>query len=575
MIFMKLIIHYIGKHKRTFFTALFFLGLETLADLLQPTFMSYIVDDGVEQENVKRILFYGLLMLAIAAIGACGAVTRNIYATKTSQRIAMEMRRDIYKKVLSLSFENIDRLSPASVITRITNDVTQIQNFINGTMRIMLKAPITCIGAILLIIIRSPGHIPMLTVILCIAFCLIGGNMKLGYPKFNKLQKTLDKLNTVTREFLSSIRVVKAFAGQAQEEEKFGNAAEDFSQAGISAMRVSAVFAPLLNLTVNIGIVVLLLSSQNQSSGEIGRLMASVNYMTQILFSLGMVSNILNVAVRATASAERVQEILREEPVQKNGSYEHSPNKTCSASEIRFENVTFSYVNASLPSLNNISFTVHSGETLGIIGPTGCGKSTLVNLVPRFYDVQKGRVLIDGIDVKEWDINKLRQKISVAPQKALLFSGTVEENLRWGQENADEKEIRSAAETACADEFINSFPDGYNSVLGQGGVNLSGGQKQRLSLARALLKKPAVLILDDCTGALDANTEATVLQRLRENATDTTVLLISQRISTVMRADRILCLENGTVKGFGTHKELMMQCDTYKAIYASQIGGDR
>lgn len=570
---MKLIIHYILKHKRTFFTALLFLGIETLADLLQPTFMSYIVDYGVEQKNVKQILSYGLLMLIIAAFGALGAVTRNIYATKTSQRISMEMRQDIYKKVLELSFENIDRLAPASIITRITNDVTQIQNFINGTMRIMLKAPITCIGAIFLIVLRTPQQIPMLIIILCISFCLIFCNMWFGYPRFGKLQQCLDKLNSVSREFLSSIRVVKAFGGQDQEEIKFNNAADEFTRAGISAMRVSAVFSPLINLSVNIGIVVLLWLSQNQKSGEIGRLMASVNYMTQVLFSLGMVSAILNVAVRAVASAGRVEKILQEVPSQKNGTQNPSLNKKASASEIRFENVTFSYTCASRPAIENISFTVQPGETLGIIGPTGCGKSTITNLISRFYDVDDGYVLIDGTDVKKWDSNALRKKIGIAPQKALLFSGTIEENLRWGQEYADMEQIHAAAKNACADEFVNRFPDGFKTMLGQGGVNLSGGQKQRISLARALLKKPAILILDDCTSALDATTEAAVLQNLRENAADTTVMLISQRISTVMRADRILCLENGILKGFGTHQELMVHCDTYKAIYASQIGG--
>ncbi len=571
---MKLMLYYIGRHKKMFFTALFFLGIETLADLLQPTFMSYIVDNGVQQKDVRQILVYGVIMLAIAACGALGAVTRNIYATKTSQQISMEMRSDIYKKVLSLSFENIDRLVPASIITRITNDVTQIQNFINGTMRIMMKAPITCIGAIGLIILQTPQQIPMMIVILCISFCLIGANMWLGYPRFGKLQGCLDKLNTVSREFLTSIRVVKAFGGQAQEEEKFGHAAGDFARAGVSAMRVSAVFSPLINLTVNAGIVVLLWLSQNQDSAQIGRLMASVNYMTQVLFSLGMVSNILNTAVRAVASAGRVEEVLNEVPAQKDGSVDAAVSTTASATEVRFENVTFSYADASKPAIENISFTAHPGETLGIIGPTGCGKSTLINLVPRFYDVQKGRILVDGVDVKEWNMDALRKKIGVAPQKALLFQGSIADNLRWGLESASMDEMREAAKIACADDFVTGFSEGYETFLGQGGVNLSGGQKQRLSLARALLKKPNVLILDDCTSALDATTEAAVLEGLRENVADMTVLLISQRISTVMRADRILCLEDGQIKGFGTHQELIENCSTYQSIYASQIGGE-
>ena len=317
---MRLIIEYIGRYKRPFLIAVFFLTIETIADLLQPTFMSYIVDKGVEQNDVGQILRYGAIMLGIAAMGALGAVMRNIYASKTSQQIGRELRGDIYKKVMGLSFENIDRLAPASVITRITNDVTQIQNFINGTMRIMLKAPITCIGAITLIILQTPQQISTMIVLLCISFALIGANMMLGYPKFGKLQRSLDKLNNVSREFLSSIRVVKAFGGQEQEKEKFDIAANDFAQAGVSAMRVSAVFMPLINLTVNMGIVVLLWLSKNQQSGEIGKLMASVNYMTQVLFSLGMVSRILNTAVRATASASRVKEIFDETPVQNNGT---------------------------------------------------------------------------------------------------------------------------------------------------------------------------------------------------------------------------------------------------------------
>lgn len=572
---MKLILGYIGKHKKMFFTALFFLGIETLADLLQPTFMSYIVDNGVQGKDVGQILGYGGIMLVIAACGALGAVMRNIYATKTSQQISMEMRSDIYKKVLALSFENIDRLAPASIITRITNDVTQIQNFINGTMRIMMKAPITCIGAIGLIILQTPQQMPMMIVILCISFCLIGANMWFGYPRFGKLQRCLDKLNTVSREFLSSIRVVKAFGGQAQEEEKFEYAADDFAQAGVSAMRVSAIFSPLINLTVNAGIVVLLWLSQNQDSDQIGRLMASVNYMTQVLFSLGMVSNILNTAVRAVASAGRVEEVLNEVPAQEDGERNEAVSEVSHAAEVRFENVTFSYAGTSRPAIENISFTAHPGETLGIIGPTGCGKSTLINLVPRFYDAQKGHILVDGVDVKEWNMGMLRQKIGVAPQKALLFTGTIADNLRWGQESASMENIRDAAKIACADNFITGFQDGYETLLGQGGVNLSGGQKQRLSLTRALLKQPGVLILDDCTSALDATTEAAVLEGLRKNVADMTVLLISQRISTVMRADRILCLEDGQIKGFGTHQELMENCGTYQAIYASQIGGEQ
>ena len=567
---MKLMLRYVRRHLGMFLTAIFFLTIETLADLLQPTFMSFIVDEGVAKRDVRQILFYGGIMLGIAALGAFGAVMRNIYASRTSQLIGKEMRMEIYEKVQTLSFENIDRLQPSSIITRITNDVTQIQNFLNGCMRIMMKAPITCVGAIVLIIVQTPQQLPMIGAILLISAFLIAGNMKLGYPRFGILQRKLDRLNAVSRELLSSIRVVKAFRAEEREEGKFADAAGDFAQAGVSAMRIMAVFGPLINLTVNLGIVVLLWISQTGNGGEIGRLMASVNYMTQVLFSLGMVSNILNMAVRALASSARVEEVLKEKPVQE------LPERGAGPADIRgqvtFERISFTYASTSRPAVEDVSFQAEAGETIGIIGPTGSGKSTLMDLVPRFYDATSGRVKIDGTDVREIDPGRLRRAIAVVPQKALLFSGSILENLRWGDERASEEDVKKAACIACADEFVSAFPNGYETDLSQGGVNLSGGQKQRLSIARALVRKPRILILDDCTSALDANTEARVLQGIRQETADMTVLLISQRISTVMRADRILCLEDGRVKGFGSHSELLEQCAVYRAIYESQIG---
>ena len=568
---MKLVLQYIRKHLGIFLLSMFFLSIEAMADLLQPTFMAHIVDDGVKSADFQQILRYGAIMLGIAAAGAVGAVMRNLFASRTSQTIARELRSDMYRKVQTLSLENIDRLQPSSIITRITNDVTQIQEFINGMMRIMVKAPITCVGAIILIVVQTPRQIPMMVVILAIAGILIAANMKIGYPRFGKLQKALDRLNNVSREFLSSIRVVKAFNAEKQEGEKFEEASQNLAGAGVSAMQVMAVFSPLINLTVNMGIVVLLWLSQNQDSAEIGRLMASVNYMTQVLFALGMVTNILNTAVRAMASSSRISEILEEQPAQKTAE---NPLETEMNGGIVFNDVSFAYAGAGREALQNISFAVESGETIGIIGPTGSGKSTLVNLVPRFYDATEGQVLLGGVDVTLMDPGKLRRAVAVVPQKALLFSGTIGENMRWGNERAEQPEIEHAAEIACADGFIHASEKGYDTLLGQGGVNLSGGQKQRLALARALVCNPRILILDDCTSALDAETEATVLAGLRRQLAGVTVLLISQRISTVMQTDRILCLENGKVQGFGTHAELMAACSTYRAIYQSQIGGD-
>lgn len=567
---MKLILSYLKRHIGIFFVSMTFLTMEAFADLLQPTFMSYIVDEGVANMDEGRILKYGAMMLGIAAIGAFSAVMRNFFASTTSQTIGKELRHDMYVSVQKLSLENIDRLQPASIITRITNDVTQVQEFINGMMRIMVKAPITFIGAILLIILQTPKQAPVIIGIIIVVSFLIFGNLKIGYPKFGKVQKQLDRLNSVTREFLSSVRVVKAFRAEPTESEKFDHASVALADANVSAMRTMAVFSPLINLTVNFGVVLLLWLSRNQDSAQIGHVMASVNYMTQVLFAVGMISNVINTAVRAVASSERIVEVLDEKPAQK---LPENPVKADIKGLVEFEKVSFAYAGAGENALKEVSFMAKPGETIGIIGPTGSGKSTLVNLVPRFYDATRGTVKVDGIDVREMDEKTLRTAVAVVPQKAVLFTGTIMDNLRWGMQEASEDELKKATKIACAASFVEKTEKGYESLVGQGGVNLSGGQKQRLALARALVRKPKILILDDCTSALDAETESKVLHALKEQTDSMTVLLISQRISTVMRADHILCIDNGKVQGFGSHRDLMENCAVYQAIYASQIGG--
>jgi len=568
---MRLILHYIRKHLGVFLLSMFFLCVEAMADLLQPAYMASIVDSGVKNADIQAIGKYGLIMLLIAGAGALGAVARNIFSSYTSQVIGKELSRDIYTKVQSLSLENIDQLRPSSIITRITNDVTRIQMFVSGSMRIMIKAPITCVGAIVLIILQTPKQLPMIGTVLAIAAIFILANAFLGYPRFERRQRKLDRLNDVSREFLSSIRVVKAFNAENREEEKFSRASGELSEANVSADRVTAVFSPLINLTVNMGIVALLWISRRQDSSMIGHLMASVNYMTQIHFALNMVSSILNTATWAMASSGRISEILDAVPAQKNPV---NPLKPKFEGEVAFEDVTFAYAGAEKESVSHISFRVEKGETIGVIGPTGAGKTTIVNLIPRLYDATKGRVLIDGLDVTKLDTRALRGAVAMVPQRATLFTGTIAENLRWGNKEASDAEIRQAASAARADLFIDSFKDGYATRLGQGGVNLSGGQKQRLAIARALLCHPKILILDDCTSALDASTEAEVLNALKTLSADMTVFLISQRISTVSRSDRILCMEDGEIMGYGEKEELLRSCATYQALYQSRIGGE-
>lgn len=543
--------------------------MEAMADLLQPALMSGIVDKGIKNASVRQICGYGAVMLGIALTGAVCAVVRNRFASKVSQTIGKELRRDMYHNVSLLSMENIDRLRPASIITRITNDVAQVQEFINGIMRIMVKAPITCIGAVALIMVQTPRQAPVMAAVLLVVSGLVLANMGIGYPRFGTVQRRIDGLNGVAREFLSSVRVVKAFRAEEEETEKFAEASLALARANTAALRTMAVFSPLINLTVNFGIVLLLWISGDGEGREIGRLMASVNYMTQVLFAVTMIANTLNTAVRAAASAERIKEVLDERPAQE---LPERPLRPRIVGDIRFEQVSFAYGGAGKEALHDMDIHIRSGETIGIIGATGSGKSTLVNLVPRFYDVTAGRILIDGCDVTQIDPAHLRAAIGVVPQKALLFTGTIRENLRWGREDAGEEELQAAARTACAEEFIKGSGQGYDTLLGQGGVNLSGGQKQRLSIARALVRSPQILILDDCTSALDAQTEAQVLSGLRSAVGRMTVLLVSQRISTVMGADRILCMDNGHMEGYGTHEELMASCRSYQEIYRSQIG---
>ena len=566
---MKLIFAYIRKHLGIFLLSTLFLTMEAMADLLQPALMSGIVDKGIKNASVRQICGYGAVMLGIALTGAVCAVVRNRFASKVSQTIGKELRRDMYHNVSLLSMENIDRLRPASIITRITNDVAQVQEFINGIMRIMVKAPITCIGAVALIMVQTPRQAPVMAAVLLVVSGLVLANMGIGYPRFGTVQRRIDGLNGVAREFLSSVRVVQAFRAEEEETEKFAEASLALARANTAALRTMAVFSPLINLTVNFGIVLLLWISGDGEGREIGRLMASVNYMTQVLFAVTMIANTLNTAVRAAASAERIKEVLDERPAQE---LPERPLRPRIVGDIRFEQVSFAYGGAGKEALHDMDIHIRSGETIGIIGATGSGKSTLVNLVPRFYDVTAGRILIDGCDVTQIDPAHLRAAIGVVPQKALLFTGTIQENLRWGREDAGEEELQAAARTACAEEFIKGSGQGYDTLLGQGGVNLSGGQKQRLSIARALVRSPQILILDDCTSALDAQTEAQVLSGLRSAVGRMTVLLVSQRISTVMGADRILCMDNGHMEGYGTHEELMASCRSYQEIYRSQIG---
>nr|WP_234123362.1 ABC transporter ATP-binding protein [Clostridium hydrogenum] len=569
MAYMKV---YINKYWKGFLTAVLFVTLEALCDLMQPTIMSKIVDFGVANKNLNYVIDMGGVMLLVTGVGAIAASIRNVVSSNVSQKFGTEMRSDLFKKIQSLSFENIDKFEGASLVTRLTNDVTQVQNFVNGLMRIFVKAPLVGLGSIIMAARLNLRLSTILFVIVPIVGILIYVNMKFAYPYFVKVQKKLDKVNSAMREYLSGVRVVKAFNRFDYEVKKFQFKNDEYTKNSVSAMKVTSVFSPAIALIVNFGIVAILwIGGINVSSGKmhVGEIIAFTNYMTQILFSLMMVTNVFTMFVRARASGERIGEVFTQENSMISGK---EVSYGAEKGTINFEHVSFSYNKDKEPVLKDISFSICKGETVGIIGSTGSGKSTLINLIPRFYDCTSGKIKIDGLNIKELEIKDLRNKVAVVPQKSLLFSGTIIDNIKWGNENASFGEVEEVSRIAMAHDFIEKLPEGYEVKIGQGGVNLSGGQKQRVSIARALLKKSEILILDDSTSAVDTDTEVKIRESLKKYAKDLTCILIAQRITSVMGADKIIVLDNGEIKGIGKHEELLKECSVYKDIFLSQIG---
>jgi ATP-binding cassette, subfamily B, multidrug efflux pump len=565
---------YIRKYGKLFCVALLFLTSEAVCDLLLPTIMSRMIDNGVARQDLQYIYRMGGLMLLVTAAGAVAALMRNFIASRVSQNFGAEVRSDLYRKIQTFSFQTIDKFERPSLMIRLTNDVTQVQNFVNGLMRIFVKAPLICIGSL----IMAANLNPHLAVVLALVVPLVGGlialNMRIGFPLFAKVQQAMDRINGTSREYLSGVRVVKAFNRFDHEMDKFDEANEYYEKRSTMAMRVMAVFSPGVMLIVNFGIVaVIWLGGIRVNAGQmqVGHIMAFIHYMTQILFSLLMIAWVFNMFVRAKISAERIGEVLS---VKESMDSQRSGSRVSEGKgRIDFENVVFSYEGASGdPILKNITLTCLPGETVGIIGSTGSGKSSLVQLIPRFYDVTDGAIKVDGQDIRTLDPRELREKIAVVPQKSVLFTGTIQDNIRWGKEDATTEQMTAAARMAQADDFIVSFPEGYDTMLGQGGVNLSGGQKQRLSIARALVRHPDILILDDSTSAVDTATESRIKEALKKYARGMTCLLIAQRITSVIDADKIVVLDNGEIVGVGRHDELMQNCLSYQEIYRSQIG---
>lgn len=565
---------YIKKYRKSFCIALVFLVVEAICDLTMPTIMSKIVDVGVANRNLDYVIHMGSIMLGVTALGALGAVGRNIVSSNVSQTFGAELRGDLFKKIQTFSFDNIDKFETASLMTRQINDVAQVQHLVHGAMRIFLKAPILCIGSLVMATLLNPPMALVLAVVVPAVGILIMVNMKAGYPFFKKVQKSLDKVNGVIREYLSGVRVVKAFNRADYEVKRFNNINQEFADVSTKAMRIMAIFTPGITLTVNLGIVAVLWFGGirvNNGQMQVGQVIAFINYMTQILSSIMIMTFVFSMFTRAKASAERIEEVFAQENDMKINSNDVEISSI--KGRIDFEKVSFSYRNTSgEPVIKDVTFTCMPRETVGIIGSTGSGKSSLVNLIPRFYDVTSGSIKVNGIDVKDIDTKRLREKIAIVPQKNILFTGTILENIRRGKADATMDEVEAAAKVAQAHDFISGFPEKYDTLLGQGGVNLSGGQKQRVAIARALVRKPEILILDDSTSAVDVATEGKIRESLKKFIADLTCLIIAQRITSVIDADRIIVLDNGEIAGEGTHKELMKTCLVYQDIFYSQIG---
>jgi len=548
--------------------------VEVAMDLSQPYLLQRIVDVGIAQLDVVIILHTSLLMIGLALVGALGGIGSTIFAVQASVGFGTDVRSALFRKVQSLSFGNLDRLGTGSLITRLTNDVAQVQDVVLIALRILVRVPLLFVGSLIMAVVTSPRLALILLVLGPFLIGMLVWVVRRSHPLYAELQQRLDRLNTLVQENLAGVRLVKAFVRADYEQQQFGAGNDSLMEQTISATRLVAVVMPAMMLTINLGIAgVIWFGGIQVLSGDlqVGQILAFVNYLLSTLFSLMMLGMLLMRVFRAIASADRIQQVLDSQP--EVGDPSNPTSLPVPKGQLAFEKVTFSYDgNAGEPVLCDVSFSVEPGQTVAILGATGSGKSSLVHLIPRFYDVTSGRVTIDGVDVRDLDKAVLRKQVGIALQESILFSGTIRDNIRYGYPGASNEEVVAAAGAAQAHGFITQFPQGYDTVLGQRGVNVSGGQKQRIAIARALLTRPAVLILDDSTSAVDVETEARIQDALSESLAGCTCLVVAQRISTVLAADKILVLDGGTVVAEGTHRELLSSSPIYREIYESQLG---
>ncbi|WHY22110.1 ABC transporter ATP-binding protein [Paenibacillus sp. G2S3] len=549
--------------------------LEVFMDLLQPTLMASIVDHGIMTNDLSHIYSTGLTMLGVAIIGLIGGVGCTVFSSIASQNFGNDLRINLFEHIQKFSNKNLDQLKTGSLITRLTNDVVQLQTFVQMILR-NIRSPLLLIGSLIMAIRISPSLTLILVVAVPLLVAILYGLIRLSFPLFEKMQVKLDGVNTVLQENLSGIRVVKAFVRAKHEQKRFNTANKDYTETAIKAVRLMSLNMPLMMLVLNASIVAVLWFGGLQSwngSLPVGQLIAFINYITQLLMSMLMLSNMLTFFSRAKVSADRESEVFS--TISEITDVTEAKKDAIPNGRIVFDNVSFAYdpTDENLV-LDGINFTAEPGETVAILGATGAGKSTLVSLIPRLYDVSSGSITIDGSDTRQISLEHLRRKIGYVMQQAILFSGTIRDNIRYGRPEATDEEVEQAAIAAEAHPFILELPQGYDTVLGQRGINLSGGQKQRLSIARALLIQPTILIMDDSTSALDAATESRIRLMLKKRLSSSTNIMIAQRVTSVIDADRILILENGRIAVQGTHDGLMSSSEIYRDIWKSQMKGE-
>ena len=550
---------------------------EVAGEVALPKLMSLIINNGVAGRDTGYILKTGLLMAAVVVCMAVGGILGSYFAAKASISFTTDLRRDVFKKVQQFSFANIDSFSTGSLVTRLTNDIQQVQNVLTMGLKMALRAPGMFVGALFMAFMMNGRLAAILLVVIPLLSLAIGLILKTAFPRFEAMQKKLDRLNSGIQESLTNVRVVKSFVREDFEIGKFSGLNQDLRDSGMRALKIVIATMPVMMFAMNVTTLAVVWYGGNLIIGgsmPVGDLTAFTTYIVQILMSLMMLSMVFLQSSRARASLKRITEVL-DTVVDLNDDQAARKELRVEKGSVEFKDVSFGYGKGGDRVLEHISFKAEPGQTIGIIGATGSGKTSLVQLIPRLYDVTEGAVLVDGVDVRDYSLKNLRNGVGMVLQKNVLFSGTIEENLRWGDEDASREELVKAAVNAQADGFVTAFKNGYHTEIGQGGAGVSGGQKQRLCIARALLKKPKILILDDSTSAVDTATEAAIRESFKNELKDTTRIIIAQRISSVQDADRILVLDDGKIIGSGTHEELLRTCRAYEEIYATQIGENR